>query len=150
MAKELSALTYQPGSQKSRVRLGRGQGSGLGKTAGKGTKGQKARAGASKGKGFEGGQMPLRRRLPKFGFTSFNPVRYYELRLSRIAALPAGTVVDLEFLRANGIVAPSFSKLVKLIGNQDVAAALTVRLNAVSAGARGAIERAGGVVEIIG
>jgi len=149
MANELSNLKPNAGSQTGRVRLGRGQGSGLGKTAGKGTKGQKARAGASKGKGFEGGQIPLRRRLPKFGFTSFRPVVHEELSTKVLAEVPAGTVVDVAFLKSIGFLSPSSEKSVKLLGNTTVASNLTVRLHACSAGARQAVESAGGTVEII-
>lgn len=149
MANELSNLKPNAGSQTGKVRLGRGQGSGLGKTAGKGTKGQKARAGASKGKGFEGGQIPLRRRLPKFGFTSFRPVVYEELSTKVLAEVPAGTVVDVDFLKATGFLTPASTKKVKLLGKEAVANALTVRLHACSAGARQVIESAGGSVEIM-
>lgn len=127
MANELANLKANAGSQTRRVRLGRGQGSGLGKTAGKGTKGQKARAGASKGKGFEGGQIPLRRRLPKFGFTSFRPVVYEELSVATLAELDSGTVVDVDFLKSIGFLSPSSVKKVKLLGNVAVTSALTVR-----------------------
>ena len=146
MAKELSHLKPNPGSTSPRTRLGRGQGSGLGKTAGKGTKGQKARAGASKGKGFEGGQIPLRRRLPKYGFTNIFAKDYTEVNVGALAGLPEGTVVDALCLKGAGIISRIGKDGVKLLGNGEVTVSLVVDLSAVSAGARAKIEAAGGRV----
>jgi len=144
MAKELSNLQPNPGSTSARRRLGRGQGSGLGKTAGKGTKGQKARAGASKGKGFEGGQIPLRRRLPKYGFTNIFAKDYTEVNVGDLAGLPEGATVDAISLKASGIISRIGRDGVKLLGNGEVSVALVVDVSAVSAGARAKIEGAGG------
>jgi large subunit ribosomal protein L15 len=150
MAKELSNLKPVPGSTSPRTRIGRGQGSGLGKTAGRGTKGQKARSGASKGKGFEGGQIPLRRRLPKYGFTNIFAKDYTEVNVGDLSALPAGTVVDASSLKASGIISRIGKHGVKLLGNGEVSVALVVDLSAVSAGARAKIEAAGGRLETQG
>ena len=144
MANELSNLKPVPGSTRPRTRLGRGQGSGLGKTAGKGTKGQKARAGASKGKGFEGGQIPLRRRLPKFGFTNIFAKDYAELNVSALADVPAGTKVDAAYLKASGIISRIGKDGVKLLGRGELSVALHVDVAAISAGARAKVEAAGG------
>lgn len=147
MANELSNLKPVPGSTSPRKRLGRGQGSGLGKTAGKGTKGQKARAGSSKHNGFEGGQNPLKRRLPKFGFTNIFAKDYTELNVGKLSGLAAGSVVDAAALKQAGIISRIGKDGVKLLGVGDVGAALTVRVAACTAGARAKIEAAGGTVE---
>ena len=144
MANELTNLAPQAGSTAPRTRLGRGQGSGLGKTAGRGTKGQKARSGASKGKGFEGGQIPLRRRLPKYGFTNIFAKDYTEVNVGDLSALPAGASVDAASLKAAGIISRIGRDGVKLLGNGEVSVALVVDLAAVFAGARAKIEAAGG------
>jgi len=144
MANELSNLKPAPGSTAPRTRIGRGQGSGLGKTAGRGTKGQKARSGASKGKGFEGGQIPLRRRLPKYGFTNIFAKDYTEVNVGDLSGLPAGTVVDALTLKASGVISRIGKDGVKLLGNGDVSVALVIDLSAVSAGAKAKILGAGG------
>lgn len=146
MANELSNLKPVPGSTRPRTRLGRGQGSGLGKTAGRGTKGQKARAGASKGKGFEGGQVPLRRRLPKFGFTNIFAKDYTELNLSALADVPAGTKVDAAYLKQTGLISRIGKNGVKLLGRGEIQVALHISLASCSAGAKAKIEAAGGTV----
>lgn len=148
MANELSNLHPVPGSYKSPRRLGRGQGSGLGKTAGKGTKGQKARSGASKGKGFEGGQVPLKRRLPKFGFTSIFAKDYTEVNVGSLSGLAAGTVVTAASLKETGIISRIGKDGVKVLGNGDLSVALTLKIEACSAGARSKVEAAGGSVEV--
>jgi len=145
MANELSNLKPAPGSTSARRRLGRGQGSGLGKTAGKGTKGQKARSGASKGKGFEGGQMPLRRRLPKFGFTNIFAKDYTEVNVGALNGLPAGSEVTAEALKDAGIVSRVGKDGVKVLGNGTLSVALHLKV-ACSAGARAKVEAAGGSV----
>lgn len=144
MAKELSNLKPAPGSTAPRTRLGRGQGSGLGKTAGRGTKGQKARSGASKGKGFEGGQIPLRRRLPKYGFTNIFAKDYTEVNVGDLSGLPEGSTVDALSLKASGIIARIGKHGVKLLGNGELTVALVVDVSAVSAGAKAKVEAAGG------
>ncbi|BBL69796.1 50S ribosomal protein L15 [Methylogaea oryzae] len=140
----LNNLRAEEGSRPDRVRLGRGIGSTLGKTSGKGHKGQKARAGGYHKVGFEGGQMPLQRRLPKVGFNS--PMKPFsaEVRLSDVARLEGE--VTIAALKDAGLVA-SNAKRVKIINTGVIAKALTVKGVAVTAGAKAAIEQAGGKVE---
>jgi len=148
MANELSNLKPVAGAQKARTRVGRGQGSGLGKTAGRGTKGQQARGGYSRAPGFEGGQVPLKRRIPKRGFTNIFAKDYTELAVGRLAAFDAGTVVDAELLLAKGIVSRIGRDGVKLIGSvAGLTNALSVKVAKVTSGAKAAIEGAGGTVE---
>jgi large subunit ribosomal protein L15 len=141
----LSNLRAPKGATTARKRVGRGVGSGLGKTSGKGHKGHKARTGGGTNPGFEGGQMPLYRRLPKRGFT--NPFRV-EAQVVNVGALAQleGTEVTPESLAAAGLVART-AEVVKLLGTGDVDRAYTVRGMAISASARGKIEAAGGKVE---
>lgn len=140
----LNTLSPAPGSKHAPRRVGRGIGSGLGKTSGKGHKGQKARSGGTVRPGFEGGQMPLQRRLPKFGFTSRVGRITTEVRTSELA-LVAGDIVNVETLLGAGVVTSSI-KRVKIMLSGDVARALTVDGLRVSKGARAAIEAAGGKV----
>lgn len=141
----LSNLRAPRGATTARKRVGRGPGSGLGKTSGKGHKGHKARTGGGTNPGFEGGQIPLYRRLPKRGFT--NPFRV-EAQVVNVGALTQleGTDVTPESLAAAGLVART-AEVVKLLGTGDVDRAYTVRGMAISASARGKIEAAGGKVE---
>ena len=129
----------------SRKRLGRGNGSGRGTTCGRGNKGQKSRSGGYHKVGFEGGQMPLQRRLPKIGFRSRSKNDNSEVRLDRLAAA-AGDTFDLETLRANKLV-PRRAKRAKIIASGTIERAITVRGVGVSAGARQAIMAAGGTLE---
>ncbi len=147
MADELSRLKPVPGSQTARTRIGRGQGSGLGKTAGRGTKGQQARAGYTRRFGFEGGQMPLQRRLPKVGFRNYNKTDYEILNVSKLSGLPAGSTVDADSLKAAGIISRKGRDGVKLLGGGELTVKLVVRLAKVSSSARSKIEAAGGSVE---
>src|SRR5213594_3235070 len=148
---KLSDLRPAPGATKSRKRVGRGPGSGHGKTAGKGNKGQNARSGGGKGGGFEGGQMPLYRRLPKRGFVPYGGRTVYAVvNLKSLAAFAANAVVDPDGLAQAGLIKPSGRSRVKVLGAGDVAHALTVRAHAVSEGARVKIEAKGGRVETIG
>jgi large subunit ribosomal protein L15 len=148
MANELSNLKPVAGAQKARTRIGRGQGSGLGKTAGKGTKGQQARTGYTLNVGFEGGQMPLKRRIPKRGFTNIFAKDYTELAVGKLAGFDAGTVVDAELLLSKGIVSRVGRDGVKLIGSATALKnALSVKVAKATAGAKAAIEAAGGSVE---
>jgi large subunit ribosomal protein L15 len=140
----LNTLSPAPGSKHAPRRVGRGIGSGLGKTSGKGHKGQKARSGGTVRPGFEGGQMPLQRRLPKFGFTSRVGRITSEVRTSELA-LVAGDIVNVETLLSAGVVTSSI-KRVKIMLSGDVARALTIDGLRVSKGARAAIEAAGGKV----
>jgi large subunit ribosomal protein L15 len=147
----LEDLKPAPGSTKNRKRLGRGRGSGQGKTSGKGHKGLNARSGGGARPGFEGGQMPLYRRLPKRGFlpyggkTEFAIVNVGDLS-DRFAA---GSVVDPDALAGSRLIHKSGRTSVKVLGDGDVAHALTVRAHKVSEGAKQKIEAAGGRVEIL-
>lgn len=136
------------GARRERKRVGRGVGSGLGKTAGKGHKGQKARAGASLRPGFEGGQMPLQRRLPKRGFTNIFRTEYATVNLERLGKFPAGSEVSPESLLATGTLR-SLRDGVKILGGGELDRPLTVRAHAFSRTAREKIEAAGGKVEVI-
>ena len=144
----LNHLKKPRGATKVRKRVGRGQASGLGKTAGRGAKGQKARTGNMHFEGFEGGQMPLQRRLPKFGFN--NPFRlvYEEVTVTDLGLLPAGSVVDAVALRGARLIRGKGDGVV-VLGKGDVAGAYTVRVDRVTAGAREAIEKAGGKVDLV-
>jgi len=142
---KLNSLSPAEGSKKSRKRVGRGMGSGIGKTAGRGHKGQKSRSGGYHKVGFEGGQMPLQRRLPKRGFASRTARYNDELRLYQVQVMKAD-VIDLEFLKAEGIVAHNIRK-VKVINTGTLDRAVTIRGLAVTKGAQAAIEAAGGKVE---
>jgi large subunit ribosomal protein L15 len=141
----LNELKPDVGSKKARKRVGRGIGSGLGKTAGRGHKGQKARAGGFHKVGFEGGQMPLQRRLPKVGFRSRSALTRAEVRLGELTRVQ-GDVVDLKALIEAGVVNRS-TKSAKIIASGELARALTIRGVGVTKGARDAIEAAGGSVE---
>jgi large subunit ribosomal protein L15 len=148
----LSDLRPAPGSRRRRKRLGRGIGSGLGKTSGKGHKGQKARSGGGVRPGFEGGQMPLVRRIPKQGFTPPRRRRFAEVNLEALARFEAGTVVTPDLLVSEGIIHGAEAGRVKILGRLDegsALAALTVRAHAFSQAARAAIEGAGGSVEVV-
>jgi large subunit ribosomal protein L15 len=130
-------------------RVGRGQGSGLGKTAGRGGKGQKARSGNMRFEGFEGGQSPLQRRLPKFGFTPPNRVELAIVNLGELeTAFASGAVVDEAALRGKGLVKGGRPG-VKVLATGSLSRKLTVKVTAVSAAAKAAIEAAGGTVEEI-
>jgi len=142
---KLNSLSPAQGSKKSRKRVGRGMGSGIGKTAGRGHKGQKSRSGGYHKVGFEGGQMPLQRRLPKRGFASRTARYNDELRLYQVQVMKAD-VIDLEFLKTQGIVAHDIRK-VKVINTGTLERAVTIKGLAVTKGAQAAIEAAGGKVE---
>lgn len=145
---ELKDLQPAKGSRHSRKRVGRGSGSGHGKTAGRGMNGQKSRAGGGKGNGFEGGQTPLARRLPKLpGFTNINRVEYLPVNVARLEEnFEAGAVVDGASLKAAGIIKHE-DALVKVLGDGEITKALTVKVDKVSASAKAKIEAAGGKVE---
>ena len=142
---KLNTLSPAEGSKKNRKRVGRGIGSGVGKTAGRGHKGQKSRSGGYHKVGFEGGQMPLQRRLPKRGFPSRTARYNDEVRLYQIQVMKAD-VIDLETLRAEGLIGHAIRK-VKIINTGDLQRAVTVKGIAVTKGAKAAIEAAGGKVE---
>jgi large subunit ribosomal protein L15 len=140
----LNAMKPAAGSKKARRRVGRGIGSGLGKTAGRGHKGQKARAGGFHKVGFEGGQMPLQRRLPKRGFVSRSREDTAEVRLSDLARLPVADI-DLLALKAAGIV-PAIAKSAKVIKTGKLDRAVKLTGIAATQGAKAAIEAAGGSI----
>jgi large subunit ribosomal protein L15 len=147
---KLDELRPAPGAKRPRKRVGRGPGSGHGKTSTRGHKGQKARSGGGKGGGFEGGQMPLYRRLPKRGFLPYGGKTEYEIvNLRSLDTLPAGTVVDPDRLVEMGLIPRSGRARVKILGKGDVAGALTVRAHAISGSARAKIEARGGRVDLL-
>jgi large subunit ribosomal protein L15 len=142
---QLNTLKPSPGSKKPRLRVGRGASAGQGKTCGRGVKGQRARKGGYHKVGFEGGQMPLQRRLPKVGFRSKIKVTRAEVRLSELAKVD-GAVVDLEALKKAGVV-PVFAEQAKVVLSGEVTKAVTLKGIGATKGARAAIEAAGGKVE---
>ncbi len=145
---KLGKMTPPAGAVKRRKRLGCGPGSGHGKTSGKGHKGQKSRSGAKSRAWFEGGQMPLQRRLPKVGFTSPFKVVYQVVNLDDIAGRGLSGEVTPDALKASGLIR-SLKRPVKVLGRGEVSEALQVKAHAVSASASEKIARAGGSVEII-
>jgi large subunit ribosomal protein L15 len=145
---KLSNMKAPRGSSEKRKRVGRGQSSGLGKTAGRGGKGQKARSGNMHFEGFEGGQMPLQRRLPKFGFQNPTRKEFVPVNVLDLARFDAGTVVDLEALKRVGLVRRELDG-VKILGDGELDRPLTVRAQRFSKSAREKIEKAGGKVEVL-
>jgi large subunit ribosomal protein L15 len=144
---KLEDLAPAPGAKKTRKRVGRGSGSGLGKTAGKGAKGQKARSGGGTPPWFEGGQMPLQRRLPKRGFTNIFKKHYSLVNLRDLEQFAAGSEVGPEQLM-QGVVKKLRSGI-KLLAQGEITKALTVRVHVASAAAKSKIEAVGGRVELI-
>jgi len=144
----LSELQPSPGSKHKKKRVGRGPGSGWGKTAARGHKGQNSRAGGPKGPGFEGGQMPLTRRIPKRGFTNIFRQSWAIVNLRDLNRFAPDSVVDEEVLREAGLVGAKTVR-VKLLAQGEVTVPLTVKVQAVSAQARARIEAAGGRVEVL-
>lgn len=142
----LSNLSPHPGAKKQKKRVGRGQGTGQGTNAGRGMKGYKSRSGSGIKVGFEGGQMPLQRRLPKRGFN--NPFRkqYAIVNLQDLERFVAGTKVDRQALLDAGLISKKY-ELVKILGNGEIKNAITVAVDKVSESARQKIEAAGGTVE---
>lgn len=147
MANELSNLKPNPGERRPRTRVGRGQGSGLGKTSGRGTKGAQSRSGYKHRANFEGGQMPLHRRIPKVGFKNPFSKDFEILNLDRLGAIAAGTVVTDAFLAENGIVSRVGADGVKILGDGDLGVALHVRVSKLSRSAAQKIMAAGGTIE---
>ena len=145
---KLHELAPAPGSVKDVKRIGRGHGSGNGKTAGKGHKGQKARAGHGMRPGVEGGQMPLQRRVPKRGFNNIFAEEWLAVNLSALEKFEDGSTVDAAALKANGIIKKA-DLPVKVLGNGKLTKKLTVKLNAFSASAAEKINAAGGKAEVI-
>lgn len=141
----LNTLSPAAGSKPAGKRRGRGIGSGLGKTGGRGGKGQTARQGGSVKPGFEGGQMPIQRRLPKFGFTSMKALGFQEVRLSELAKVE-GEVVDMAALKAAGVIKKDV-KTSKVVLSGTISKAVTLKGIPATKGAKAAIEAAGGKVE---
>lgn len=149
---DLSSLKPAAGATKARKRVGRGTGSGLGNTSTRGTKGAKSRSGYSKKFGFEGGQNPLQRRLPKVGFNSPNRREYLIVSLSDLALLAEQkglTEITPEELKAAGLIKKSATCPVKILANGELTQKITVRAHAFSAAAKEAIEKAGGTAEVL-
>jgi large subunit ribosomal protein L15 len=143
---KLNELAPEKGSRKPRKRLGRGVASGTGKTAGRGTKGHKSRSGGGVRPGFEGGQMPLHRRLPKRGFTNIFRKKVVTVNLRDLARLESGSVVDKAALIRAGLMKKD-TDLVKLLGHGKVEGSYTIQLDMVSKGAKEAVLAAGGSIE---
>ena len=145
----LHELSPVDGSKKDVKRIGRGHGSGWGKTSGKGHKGQKARSGGSIRPGFEGSQMPLQRRVPKRGFNNIFRKKIVALNVNQLdSKFDNGAVVDAEALKNAGLVKNSFDGI-KILGNGELTKSLTVKVDAFSESAKKAIEEAGGKAEVI-
>ena len=145
---KLHELSPAAGSKTASKRIGRGHGSGWGKTAGKGHKGQKARSGGSIRPGFEGGQTSLARRIPKRGFNNIFATEYTVVNVSDLERFVDGTVVDTELLKAAGLVTKELDG-VKVLGNGELTKSLTVKAAAFSASAKEKIEKAGGKAEVM-
>ncbi len=146
----LSSIKPAPGSVKTNKRLGRGSGSGRGGTSTRGHKGAGSRSGYSAKRGFEGGQMPLQRRVPKFGFKNFNRVEYKAVNLDVLQSLldaQSVEVIDLDFLKQHGLI--SGKDLVKVLGRGELTAKVEVKAHAFSASSIAAIEKAGGKATVI-
>ena len=145
---KLQELRPAEGSTQSVKRVGRGTGSGLGKTSGKGHKGAKARSGGGKRPGFEGGQMPLQRRLPKRGFNNIFATKYVTIKVSDLEKFEAGSTVDTEALLKAGVISKTLDG-VKVLGNGELTKALNVKVAAYTASAKEKIEKAGGKAEVM-
>lgn len=145
---KLHELSPAPGSVKDVKRIGRGHGSGQGKTAGKGHKGQKARSGGGVRPGFEGGQTTLARRIPKRGFNNIFRTEYATVNVSDLEKFVDGTVVDAELLKASGLIKKELDG-VKILGNGELTKKLTVKAAKFTAAAKEKIEKAGGKAEVM-
>ena len=145
---DLGHLSPAPGSTHAKKRVGRGPGSGHGKTAGRGHKGRGSRSGGNTPPGYEGGQMPLQRRLPKHGFKPMHHVTYEVVNLAQLATFPAGSSVGPDELRARRLVRGR-GKKVKCLGDGQLSHALTVKAHAFSAKAKEQITAAGGTIEVL-
>lgn len=151
---KLENLSPAKGARKKRMRVGRGNASGAGRTSGRGEKGQKARSGASIRANFEGGQMPLYLRVPKIGFTSRKRTlgvnQYHLISLRTLNSFDEGAVVDEAALRARGYLGASRKQAgIKVLANGDLEKKLTLKVNAISASAKAQVEKLGGTVELI-
>ena len=146
---KLNELSPSKGSRKSRKRLGRGVGSGTGKTAGRGTKGFNSRSGGGVRPGYEGGQMPLHRRLPKRGFTNIFKKKIATINIRDLERFESGSTIDESSLIREGLVKGRRDGI-KLLGYGDISKPLTVKVHAISKEAKGKIEAAGGNVQLVG
>lgn len=154
---KLHSLRPAPGSRTARRRVGRGLGSGLGKTSGRGHKGQNARSGGGVRRGFEGGQMPLYMRVPKYGFRNIFGRKFVTVNVGQLSGFPAGSEVGPEQLQQRGMVSLPRTgpdhfggpRGIKVLGEGELTHALTVRAHAFSAGAKAKIEAAGGKAEVV-
>ena len=144
-AMRLNEISPAPGSKKIRLRVGRGASAGQGKTCGRGVKGQRARKGGYHKVGFEGGQMPLQRRLPKFGFRSKIAPTVAEVRLSELAKVKAD-LIDLAALKAANVV-PAMAERARIVASGGIARAVTIKGVHLTKGAKAAVEAAGGKIE---
>jgi large subunit ribosomal protein L15 len=145
---KLHELAPADGSNKNKKRVGRGNGSGSGKTAGRGNKGQNSRSGGGVRPGFEGGQMPIHRRLPKRGFTNIFKKNVAIINIRDLEKIESGSVVDETLLMQKGLIKGK-RDTIKLLGKGDISFPLVVKLNGISTGARKKIEAAGGTVEVV-
>jgi len=145
---KLHELAPADGSKKNKKRVGRGNGSGSGKTAGRGNKGQNSRSGGGVRPGFEGGQMPIHRRLPKRGFTNIFKKQVAIINIRDLEKFESGSVVDETLLIQKGLIKGK-RDAVKLLGKGDISYPLVIKVNSVSNGAREKIEAAGGTVEVL-
>ena len=146
---QLHDLSPAPGSRKARKRVGRGNASGHGTTAGRGDKGQNSRAGGTKGPGFEGGQMPIIRRIPKRGFTNSLKESFVAVNVVDLARFADGEAVSPDSLREKGLAKGMLGSQIKILGNGELKVKLTVCAHAFSASARSKIETAGGRCEVL-
>ena len=145
MAMRLNSLKPAPGAKRPRLRVGRGASAGQGKTCGRGTKGQRARKGGYHKVGFEGGQMPIQRRMPKVGFRSAMKATRAEVRLDELAKVE-GVLVNLDTLKSANVI-PTFAEAAKVVLSGEIKKAVTLKGVGVTKGARAAIEAAGGKIE---
>ncbi len=145
---KLHEMKYTKGARRKSYRVGRGHGSGNGKTAGKGHKGQNARSGGGVALGFEGGQTPLYKRIPKRGFTNFTRKEYAIVNVESLNAFEEGAVVSIEVMKNAGLFKKTLDG-VKILGNGTLEKKLTVQANKFSKSAKEAVEKAGGKVEVI-
>jgi large subunit ribosomal protein L15 len=145
---KLNELSPSKGARKNRKRLGRGVASGHGKTAGRGSKGQNARSGGGARPGYEGGQMPIHRRLPKRGFTNIFKKEFAVINVRDLARFEAGSIVDEAALVSKGLV-KSARDGIKLLGQGDISHALTIKIHQASGAAKQKIEAAGGTIEVV-
>jgi len=145
---KINEIVASPGARRNAYRKGRGVGSGNGKTAGLGHKGQNARAGGGVRPGFEGGQMPIFRRLPKRGFKTPFALRYVEINVSDLDRFEDDSVIDAALLKKSGVISlPKVNDGIKILGNGELTKKLTIRANAFTAAAKDKIEKAGGSAE---